>query len=192
MSVVARGLAPFQISICGVAELPGFAARDVSHVVGILDPGTPRPEAYAELHPAEPVEFRFHDIVEPEPLRLAPSVADVAAIIDAAERIHAARPTHLLVHCYAGVSRSTATAVIVMAMRNPGREAEIFAALRDIRPRAWPNSLMIRHADHQLGLGGALVSAMKAHHLSVAETHADVRQLIAAVGRGHELPPTVR
>ncbi len=188
MSVVALGLLPFEVSICGVSELPKFAGRDVSHVIGILDPGTLRPPAYAEVGAGHHSEFRFHDIVTPEPLKLAPSPADMAAVIATCRHVLEAAPRHVLVHCWAGISRSTATATILMALQNKGREAEIFQALAAIRPRSWPNSLMIRQADRMLGHGGALVAAMEAHHLSVARQHADMCDLMQAVGRGHEVP----
>lgn len=187
MSALKLGLLPFEVSVCGVSELPNFAGQ-VSHVIGILDPGTARPQAYAELGAGHHSEFRFHDIVTPDPLRLAPSPADVAAVIAACEAVLDSGPGHVLVHCWAGISRSTATATILMALRNKGREADIFAALAAIRPRSWPNSLMIRQADRMLGHGGALVAAMEAHHLSVARQHADMRDLMHAVGRGHEVP----
>ncbi len=181
-------LLPFQVSICGVPELPRFADRGVSHVIGILDPGTARPVAYADLGARHHAEFRFHDIVRPETLRLAPSRADVEAILAACEAVLNADPDHVLVHCWAGISRSTATASMLLALRNPGREDEVFSALDRIRPQAWPNSLMISHADDILGRRGALVSALKAHHMMQAERSPEMRDLMHEVGRAHELP----
>ncbi|WP_374634883.1 tyrosine phosphatase family protein [Ferrovibrio sp.] len=181
-------LLPFQVSICGVPELPRFAGRGVSHVIGILDPGTARPGAYADLSARHHAEFRFHDIVQPEALRLAPSRADVEALLQTCESVLDAAPDHVLVHCWAGISRSTATASMLLALRNPGREDEVFAALSVIRPQAWPNTLMISHADDILGRRGALVSALKAHHIRQAERSAELRDLMHEVGRAHELP----
>lgn len=187
MSVIERKLLPYRLSICGVAELHGFAG-DVTHILGILDPGTPAPEGYLHHPAAERREFRFYDVVVADPERTTPTEQDVAAILEVGEHL-AARPVqHLLVHCFAGVSRSTAAAVSLMAQRNPGREADIFAALADIRPRAWPNSVMIAHADRMLGCGGALVEALRLHHIAVARRYPEVRTLISSVGRGHELP----
>jgi len=183
-----NSLLPFEINICGVPELPRFADRKVSHVIGILDPGTARPGAYADLGALHHAEFRFHDIVQPEPLRLAPSRADVEAVLQACEMVLNAAPAHVLVHCWAGISRSTATASMLLALRNPGREDEVFTALRRIRPQAWPNTLMISHADDILGRRGALVSALKAHHVMQAEQSAELRNLMHEVGRAHELP----
>lgn len=185
--VVTRGLLPFRLSICGVAELHQFAG-DVTHILGILDPGTPQPDGYAHHPAARRSEFRFYDIVTPSEGRDLPGERDVAAILEVGNRLAAERVDHLLVHCFAGVSRSTAAAVSLMAQRNPGREADIFATLAEIRPQAWPNTVMIRHADRMLGLGGALVEALRLHHIATAHRYPEVRTLISSVGRGHELP----
>lgn len=187
MSTVERGLMPYRISICGVAELHEFAG-DVSHILGILDPGTPPPEGYVHHPEARREEFRFYDVVVNDAQRTTPSEADMARILQVGEKLAAQPVKHLLVHCYAGVSRSTASAVALMAQRNPARAADIFAALGDIRPRAWPNSVMISHADRLLGLGGTLVEALRLHHIAVAHRYPEVRTLISSVGRGHELP----
>jgi Predicted protein tyrosine phosphatase len=187
MSALERGLLPFRLSICGVAELHQFAGR-VSHILGILDPGTPDP-VYSLFHPkAVCSSFRFYDIVMEEPRKVLPSEKDVAGILEVGDSLAQTSVEHLLVHCYAGVSRSTAAAAILMAQRNPGREAEIFNVLADIRPKAWPNTVMISHADRLLGRGGALVEALRLHHIAVARRFPEVRTLISSVGRGHELP----
>lgn len=188
MGAIRYGLLPFQVSVCGVGELPNFAEAAVSHVIGILDPGTERPAAYRELGARHHAEFRFYDIVTPEPTRTLPTPDDVRGLIRACEQVLEASPEHVLVHCWAGVSRSTATAAILMALRNPGREEDVFFALGEIRPRSWPNSLIIQHADDMLGRRGALVSAMRAHHVRAAKAHADLCDLIREVGRGHEVP----
>lgn len=185
--VVARRLLPFRLSICGVAELHQFAG-DVTHILGILDPGTPPPEGYAHHPAALRNEFRFYDIVTPSEGRDLPGERDVAAILEVGQRLAGQDVSHLLVHCFAGVSRSTAAAVSLMAQRNPGREADIFSALAEIRPQAWPNTVMIRHADRLLGRGGALVEALRLHHIATAHRSPEVRTLISSVGRGHELP----
>lgn len=187
MSTVERGLMPFRISICGIAELHEFAG-DVSHILGILDPGTPPPEGYVHHPEALRDEFRFYDVVVNDATRTMPTEADVAKILEVGEKLAKLQVKHLLVHCYAGVSRSTASAVTLMAQRNPARAADIFAALGDIRPKAWPNTVMIGHADRLLGLGGTLVEALRLHHIAVAHRYPEVRTLISSVGRGHELP----
>lgn len=64
----------------------------------------------------------------------------------------------LLVHCHAGVSRSGAMALAVLAdLLGPGRESEAMDRLLAVRSEAVPNGLVVRLADDVLGRNGALV-----------------------------------
>jgi predicted protein tyrosine phosphatase len=64
-----------------------------------------------------------------------------------------------LIHCAAGISRSTAAGLILLALRTgPGREEQAYEHLFRVRPRAVPNRRMVWMADHLLGRNGALVS----------------------------------
>lgn len=68
----------------------------------------------------------------------------------------------MLVHCWAGVSRSTAAAYVILCDRlGPGRELEIARALRWRAPHACPNSLMVRLADEALGRNGRMTGAVE-------------------------------
>jgi predicted protein tyrosine phosphatase len=72
------------------------------------------------------------------------------------------REAPLLVHCWAGISRSTAAAYILLCdMRGPGYEAEIARELRELAPHAQPNRLMIRHADQLLAREGRMIAAVE-------------------------------
>ncbi len=85
----------------------------------------------------------------------------------------------ILVHCWAGVSRSTAAAYILLCDRlGSGSEARIAAALRTRAPHASPNPLMIRLADTILKRDGRMVQAVQ----SIGQGQ------IAAVGECVELP----
>src|SRR5690606_19265224 len=69
----------------------------------------------------------------------------------------------MLVHCWAGISRSTATAFILACERCPGTpETTIAQALRAASSAATPNPLMVRLADDMLGRGGRMVDAVRA------------------------------
>ncbi|NQU11734.1 dual specificity protein phosphatase family protein [bacterium] len=70
-------------------------------------------------------------------------------------------PVHLLIHCYAGISRSTATALaILMQVYGQGREEEAVRHLFRIRPQAAPNPRIVLETDLILGCGGQLVAAV--------------------------------
>ncbi|GAA0602431.1 protein-tyrosine-phosphatase [Caenispirillum bisanense] len=180
-------LVPYRITICGLRELMIHAEKGVSHVVTILDPSYPDPEVF-EIYPRhQRVVWRFDDHVTPVDGAVMPDEAVVDRILDLGESFRAATVEHLLIHCHAGVSRSTATAAILMAQFNPGREEDVFDHLRRIRPRSWPNSLLIAMADDKLGRDGALVAAMARHHDMITRAHPDLAEYLRIHGRAHEV-----
>jgi adenylate cyclase len=69
------------------------------------------------------------------------------------------REAPLLVHCRAGTSRSTAAALLALALLNPGREQAAALLLRQRAPQARPSMVILRHGDDLLGCGGRLVAA---------------------------------
>jgi predicted protein tyrosine phosphatase len=67
-------------------------------------------------------------------------------------------PLSVLIHCTAGVSRSTAAAYALWCdWLGPGKEAQAVSAVREVRPKAAPNRLMVKYADQILGRRGRLV-----------------------------------
>ena len=69
-------------------------------------------------------------------------VEEILAFGRAFQHEHGGRvDAHLLIHCHAGISRSTAALATLLARHTAlGDEAGIFARIREIRPIAWPNS----------------------------------------------------
>jgi predicted protein tyrosine phosphatase len=67
----------------------------------------------------------------------------------------------MLIHCWAGVSRSTAAAFTLLCDRaGPGAEQDIAWLLRERAPHAQPNRLLVRLADEAMGRNGAMVRAI--------------------------------
>ena len=61
------------------------------------------------------------------------------------------RSAPILIHCYAGISRSTATAYITACIHNPSAdEALIAQKLREVSPTATPNRRFVALADTAL------------------------------------------
>jgi len=72
------------------------------------------------------------------------------------------RANPLVVHCYAGISRSTAGAFVTACALNPGRdEATIARALRAASHTATPNIRIVTLADRMLGRDGRMVAAVQ-------------------------------
>jgi predicted protein tyrosine phosphatase len=143
---------PFRLTICGIPELDEHCAAGVTHVLSILDPDWHDPPAFATFPPHRRLALRFHDIIEPLPDRLAPGGADVERLLAFGRGPDLTSGSHLLIHCHAGVSRSTAAAALILVQAQPARPArEALEAVAQLRPRAWPNLRMLELGDASLG-----------------------------------------
>lgn len=182
-----------RLSICGLDEIEALRDRSVTHVLSILDPAWPDPAAFAEWGPHVRHTLRFHDIIAEYPGFDAPTRAHVESVLDFGEAIEAVgEPVgHLLIHCHAGISRSTASMAILLAREMPGDEAAVFERLRGIRPKAWPNSRMMGFADEILGCGGRLVEELRLHYLLQVERRPHLVEVIRDLGRGAEIPDSL-
>jgi predicted protein tyrosine phosphatase len=186
-------LLPFRLTICGLDELAGHGAGGVTHVLSIIDPDCPEPEAFRAYEPHRRMELRFHDIIDPTPGWVMPRREDVERLLafgrEFADEAEAAG-AHLLVHCHAGVSRSTAAAALILAQARPARPAgEAFSAVAAVRPRAWPNLCILELGDALLGRGGEIVAAAHAHYRRALAAQPWLALAMSAGGRGREVSP---
>jgi predicted protein tyrosine phosphatase len=178
-----------RITICGIPELGEHCQAGVTHVLSILDPGWPDPSAFDDFGPHHRVALRFNDIIAPTPGEILPSREDVAQLLGYGREVMAAgADTHLLIHCHAGVSRSTASAALLLAQAEPGRPAaEIFTEIARLRPRAWPNLLILEHGEAVLGRLGEIVPAVAAQYRRVLSVNPDFARYIRDNGRAREV-----
>lgn len=187
---MARDFLPFGLTVCGIPELSGFCDTGVTHVLSILDPGHPEPDAFGAYGEHERLELRFHDIIDPFMGQVLPQRSDVERIL-AFGRDLMAEPGgvgHLLVHCHAGVSRSTAALTMILAQARPDRPAaDAMAAVVAIRDKAWPNLRMTEFADELLDRNGELVAAVRARHLAYGRQRPDLVQFMIENGRAREV-----
>lgn len=92
---------------------------------------------------------------------IGPQETHVQQIIDFAKGWNRSQP--LLIHCWMGVSRSPAAAILTALAVNPDQDDEALAKrLRASSPYATPNSRFIEIGDRVLGRGGRLIAAVKA------------------------------
>lgn len=148
------------LTVCGLEELDGHSVRGVTHVLSILDPDWPDPTSFEAFPPHSRVTLRFHDAIEPGLGIILPRVADVEQVLAFGSGL-GGDLSHLLIHCHAGISRSTAAMAMILAQAFPDESADsIVDRLQTIRPQAWPNSRMIAFADDLLGRDGQLVAAV--------------------------------
>src|SRR5216683_6685761 len=128
-----------RITICGIPELGEHSAAGVTHVLSIRGPNSPNPPEFAAFAPHRRLILRFHDLIEPQPDQIAPTREDVERVLVFGREVSETPEAHLLVHCRAGVSRSTAAAALILMQANPEWPASAaLDAVAAIRPRAWP------------------------------------------------------
>jgi len=126
-------------------------------VISLLAPGWPFPEL--EDKTRRHLCLSLHDIHDARDGEIAPSRGHVQEVIRFVEEMQAGKT--LLVHCYAGISRSTATAFIAACVYSPlASELDVAMALRQASPLARPNLALVRHADEELGREGRMVNAI--------------------------------
>jgi predicted protein tyrosine phosphatase len=184
------------LTICGLDELGDHATRAVTHVLSILDPNWPEPEAFWTYDPHHRIEMHFNDAIEPGPgieLPQARHVEEILAFGNTFQRdLAARREAHLLIHCHAGISRSTAAMTALLMQADPEEtEERIFERLVAIRPKAWPNSLMIGFADDLLGRGGRLTAALRRHYGRRLALRPELADLMAGLNRAREIDMAV-
>ncbi|MBB4185077.1 putative protein tyrosine phosphatase [Sinorhizobium terangae] len=91
---------------------------------------------------------------------IAPQEEHVRRIIDFARNWDRTRP--LLIHCWMGVSRSPAAALIAALAVEPDQDdAALAARLRHVSPYATPNPRLVEIGDEALSRKGRLVDAVR-------------------------------
>ena len=101
----------------------------------------------------------FDDIASPKDDWVLPSKKHVQSALNFADEL---RGGSLLIHCHAGISRSSAVALAIIAKGlGAGKEKQAFKELERINPNCAPNALIVRFADEILERGGALYKMAK-------------------------------
>ncbi|WP_373505776.1 tyrosine phosphatase family protein [Aestuariivirga sp.] len=138
---------------------PLIDEHGVSHVVTLLAPDTPHP-APQGVHQDRHLKLYFHDIVQAMEGHTPPRAADAEKLIAFLEGWERTNP--MLIHCWAGISRSTAAAYTALCLFRPRADEEELAwELRKASPSATPNRLIVSLADDVLGREGRMVRAIE-------------------------------
>ncbi len=149
------------IHVCSLSRLHRTVETSgASHVVTLINVNTPveRPAAVsADRH----LFIGVSDIVAPLEGHVTPGEEHVSRLLGFVRAWPREKP--MVIHCWAGVSRSTAAAFISACMLQPSREeAEIAALIRRLSPTATPNARLVAVADMMLGRAGRMSAAVEA------------------------------
>jgi predicted protein tyrosine phosphatase len=149
------------IHVCSLARLQEtIATTGARHVVSLLahDANLTRPAA---IPPENHLWLQLHDISTPVDGYVAPQTEHVEQLIAFVQRWP--RDAALVIHCYAGVSRSSAAAFVSVCALSPKSDEQAIAiALRRASPTATPNIRIVTIADALLARQGRMTRAVEA------------------------------
>jgi predicted protein tyrosine phosphatase len=147
------------IIVCPYSSVQSLVAQHkVGHVVSLLAPETQHPDI-ASIDRRRHLRLSFHDIVEEMEGLVTPQPSDTEKLVQFFDEWDKADP--MLIHCWAGISRSTAACFTAMCMLRPKSDEEKLALhLRELSPSASPNRLIVSQADAVLGRGGRMIAAI--------------------------------
>jgi predicted protein tyrosine phosphatase len=136
-----------------------IADARVSHLVTLINDETVI-DTPPTIGPGRHLRLAMNDICEPQPGLVLPCENHVSDLIKFA--LAWDRQAPLLIHCWAGISRSTAAAFITLCALNPeAAELQVARALRRASPTAYPNRLLVALADEALSRGGRMMTAVE-------------------------------
>ena len=148
-----------RLLVAPLSSLPDtLAAHAPSHLVSLLSP-----EHMIQTPPGFPADRHLklgvNDIVDPAAGTAPPLRAHMDQLLAFARSWDASAP--MVIHCWAGISRSMASAFAILCDRlGENREIEIARIMRQRAPHAQPNRLLVRHADDALGRRGRMLEAL--------------------------------
>jgi predicted protein tyrosine phosphatase len=149
-----------RLHVCSLALIGETVAQTGARsLITLLSPGTTvaRP---AEIAPERHLYIGVSDIIAPMPGQVLPErahLSDLLAFVHAWDR---AEP--MVIHCFAGVSRSTAAAFVAACALEPERnEFAIARAMRAASPTATPNARLVALGDAALGRNGRMTAAIE-------------------------------
>jgi predicted protein tyrosine phosphatase len=149
------------IHVCSLARLHDTVDETgARHIVTMLRLSD-RVQRPAHIAPQNHLVLGVDDICEPMEGYAAPAEEHVTRLIEFAGAWDRAAP--MVVHCFAGISRSTAGAFVTACVVNPKRdEGAIAQAIRAASPTAQPNARIVSIADRLLDREGRMVRAVEA------------------------------
>ncbi len=147
------------LHVCSLSRLNETVEHvGARHLVTLLGPtmDAATPEGIAQ---GRHLKLIANDIATPLEGHVLPGAEHVESLIAFVKDWDRAAP--MLIHCWAGISRSTAAAYIAASVLNPSLD-EVYLArrLRASSPSATPNPRLIALADAMLGRDGRMIAAI--------------------------------
>src|SRR6202047_603084 len=147
------------IHVCSLAALPDTVkTTGASHILTVMA-NVDQVQRPASVLEANHLKVSMDDITEQMDGFVAPCDAHIERVLNFVRGWDRSAP--LVVHCYAGISRSTASAFAAACALNPHRdEMSIARKIRQAYPNAFPQRLIGKIADKALGREGRMLRAL--------------------------------
>lgn len=148
------------LHVCSLSKLSEtLEATSASHLITLMNGQNVPDRPTCILHNHHLV-LGLSDITEPVEGHTMPSFEHVETLVDFVQNWPQTSP--LLIHCWAGISRSTAAAFVAACVLNPHQsEMELALRLRKLSPSATPNARIVALADDILKRKGQMVTAIQ-------------------------------
>ncbi|WP_417671900.1 tyrosine phosphatase family protein [Roseibium sp.] len=146
--------------VCSLSRLNETVSKvGATHVVTLINTemDVPTPDG---VDPERHLFLGFNDIVTPIDGLTPPAEAHVERLLGFVKAWDRSSP--LVVHCWAGISRSTAGAYVTACALNPqADERDLAQELRRRAPSATPNGRLVAMADKLLSRDGRMIDAIR-------------------------------
>lgn len=148
------------IIVCSLRAAPEqVALHRPKKVISILAPPSEHPN-FEQVVGQDHLRLTFHDVAAITPGLSAPGAHDMQQLLGFIRGWD--RSGTMLVHCWAGISRSTAAAYIACCLLQPkGDEFDLAEGLRQASASATPNPMLVAMADEALGREGRMIRAIR-------------------------------
>ncbi len=148
------------IYICPLSKLEETLAQSgAKRVISLLSDDGPH-ERLEGILAKNHLHLQFNDITTDRAGLTSPSKQHVQDLIEFARLWDWSSP--LLIHCWAGISRSpAAAAIIALALEPSHNEQQLAEKMRGLSAEITPNIKMIEIADDTLNRGGLFSSAFR-------------------------------
>ncbi|BCW89579.1 hypothetical protein sos41_27450 [Alphaproteobacteria bacterium SO-S41] len=157
-------------------------ARAPSHLLTLLGPDY-MIDHHKSFDTPRHLRIKVNDIAWALPGQTEPRnhhAKSVLAFVDSWDR-----KAPMLVHCWAGISRSTASMFMALCKLNPKvDELAILRRMRRLAPHIAPNPLLVAHADQLLGREGRMVDALDAIGPAIPASEGFLFELPATITPG--------
>jgi predicted protein tyrosine phosphatase len=145
-----------KLVVCSLRAAPEMVvAHNASHAISLLSPESEWPE----FQGVSQLRLALNDIAMITPGLVAPGETDAERLVSFIRKWERERP--MLIHCWAGISRSTAAAYTAMCALRDESETALAEELRELSPSATPNRMLVGHVDRLLGRDGRMIKAIE-------------------------------